>query len=253
MKHLSIALVVAATIMAGCRTAAENSSSQLQQVSTNDACDPKGLIAALGPGGLFAAKRLVYNQQRVDKDWLHPLMMEKTSPDTLGLFHNYLPDQTQTKKMKKTTDALTALVKETTSMKFIAGALLEGLIKLKGLSQQLNVFKINGDDLVRTKKLSFEVPSNAATIVVINGQTPALASAVVDGEVKPNNILFILPEAATFRVQSGRFFGSVVAPKAAVYVEGDFTGSIFAGEISMREPMKHSFYTGCLREMGTPD
>lgn len=253
MKSVGIFLVLTVTLAAGCRTAGENPSSQVQQLSASDACDPKGLLVALSPGGLFAAKRLVYNQQRVDKAWLHPLMIEKTSSDTLGLFHNYLPDQTQTKKMKKTTDALTALVKETTSMKFVPGSLVDGVIKLKGLSQQLNVFKINGEDLVRTKKLSFDVPSKAATIVVINGQTPALTSTVVEGDVKPNNILFVLPEAATFRVQGGRFFGSVVAPKAAVYVESEFTGSIFASEISMREPMKESFYTGCLREMGTPD
>lgn len=246
MRHLRIVLVITATVMAGCRSAGKNSSSQTTQLSTSNACDPKGLIADLSPGGLFAAKRLVYNQQRVDKDWLHPLMIEKVSPNTMGLFHNYLPDQTQTKKMEKTTDGLATLVEETSSMKFIPGSLLEDVIKFNGSNEQLNVFKINGDDLVRAKKISFDVPSKAATIVVINGQTPSLTSALVDGDVTPNNILFIFPDASTFRVQGGRFFGSVVAPKAAVYVESDFTGSIFASEISMREPMQHSFYTGCL-------
>jgi choice-of-anchor A domain-containing protein len=164
----------------------------------------------------------------------------------MGLFHNYLPDQTQTKRMKKTADALATLVKETSSMKFNPGALLDGVIKLNGSNEQLNVFKINGGDLVRAKKMSFEVPSKAATVVVITGQTPSLTSALMDGDVTPNNILFVFPDAATFRVQGGRFLGTVVAPKAAVYMESDFMGSIFASEISMREPMKHSFYTGCL-------
>lgn len=248
MKHWCMVLAFVATVTAGCRTASDNSNSQIQQVHTNDACDPKGLLVPLSPGGLFASKRVVYNQPRVEKDWIHPLMIEKTSSDTLGLFHNYLPDQTQTKKIKKTTDALTAILKETASMKFIPGALAEGVIKLKGSNQQLNVFKINGDDLIRTKKISFELPAKAATLVVISGQTPSLTSAVIEGDVKADHVLFVLPEASTFRVQGGSFLGTVVAPKAAVHVEGNFTGSIFASEISMREPMKRAF---C--EMGTPD
>jgi choice-of-anchor A domain-containing protein len=64
--------------------------------------------------------------------------------------------------------------------------------------------------------------------------------------MSPENILYVAPEAATFRLQTGSFGGTLIAPKASVFMEAAFTGSIFAKEVTVRDPMKMAFYKGCV-------
>jgi choice-of-anchor A domain-containing protein len=92
----------------------------------------------------------------------------------------------------------------------------------------------------------------AGVIVVMAGQTPSLSSIQVEGVMKPENLLYIAPDAATFRVQGGNFGGTIIAPKASVFMESNFIGSIFAKEVTVRDPMKPAFYQGCVTTQKIP-
>jgi choice-of-anchor A domain-containing protein len=240
----SIVLILAS----GCRTVGDGASSgELKQVSETSVCDPKNILAELSPGGLYATKRVLYNQPGVEKEWIHPVMIEKSSSGNFGLFHNFIPDTTQSKKIKKINAALAALTKQVSAINAVESKVSGDVVKLKGGSDRLNVFKVDGQVLLGAKEIEFDVSSKASNIVILAGQTPALNSVSIVGDVSPEKLLFVLPNAGTFRVQGEKFFGTVIAPDTAVFMESSFTGSIYAGEVSVREPMNRSFYTGCLK------
>lgn len=245
MRHLILILCMNTAFFTACRTPGHKGSGRLKQTAAAS-CDPKGLLAELAPGGLFATKRVLYNQPRVEKEWIHPVMVEKQSPNNLGLFHSFVPDDSQAKKIKKITGTLTTLTKDTMATPNTAVKITADAAELSGTDSRVNVFKIDGEALLKVKALKFKVPSKSSSIVILTGQTPALKSVLISGDVSPDKVLFVLPEAGTFRVQGEKFLGTIVAPDTAVFMESGFTGSIYAGEISVREPMARSFYSGCI-------
>jgi choice-of-anchor A domain-containing protein len=216
------------------------------------ACDPKGILTELMPGGLFGSVRVLYNQPNVVNEWLHPVMIKKVGGDSLGLFQTFIPDPKQAIKVKKINSALATLAKDFGAAKAIDGRLERDAIEFKGASSRLNVFRFDSADLIERKTLKFSVPSTSGVIVVMAGQTPSLSSIQVEGVMKPESLLYVAPDAATFRVQSGSFDGTIIAPKAAVFMEADFTGSIFGKEVTVRDPMKVAFYQGCVTTLKMP-
>jgi choice-of-anchor A domain-containing protein len=245
MKNIILVLSVMLVTIIGCRTPSARPGGDLKQAQ-GLSCDPKGLLTDLSPGGLFATKRVLYNQPRVEKDWIHPLMTEKSEPTNLGLFHNFIPKDSESKKIKKMTSALAALTKDVLATKSNAPKVVGETAVFVGANELFNVFKIDVEALLRIKKIKFDVPGKASTILIVTGSTPAFKSVTISGDVSPDKLLFVLPDAGTFRVQGEKFSGTVIAPETAVFMESSFNGSIYAGEISVREPMTRSFYSGCL-------
>jgi len=246
VRNFIVSSTLILAVFSACRTPGERSSAALKQSQNASACDPKGVLAELNPGGLFATKRVLYNQPRVEKDWIHPAMTEKSSAGNLGLFHNFVPDEQQAKKTKKIISALAILTKDLVSAKSGTTEISPDKAELTGKSDITNIFSIDSEALLRLKTIKFDVPSKSSNIVILKGSTPALRSVVIAGDVSSDKLLFVLPEAGTFRVQGEKFFGTVIAPDTAVFMESTFNGSIYAGEISVREPMTRSFYNGCL-------
>jgi choice-of-anchor A domain-containing protein len=245
MKNVIFVSSLLLVMNSGCRTPSARTGGDLKQAQ-GLSCDPKGILTDLSPGGLFATKRVLYNQPRVEKDWIHPVMAEKSSPTDLGLFHNFIPKDAEAKKIKKMTSALEALTKDVLAAKSIAAKMVDDSAELKGTGELVNVFKIDAEAMLRVKKIKFDVPGKASAILIVTGSTPAFKSVTISGDVSPDKILFVLPDAGTFRVQGENFSGTVIAPDTAVFMESSFNGSIYAGEISVREPMTRSFYSGCL-------
>jgi choice-of-anchor A domain-containing protein len=245
MKNVIFVSSLLLVMTSGCRTPSARTGGDLKQTQ-GLSCDPKGILTDLSPGGLFATKRVLYNQPRVEKDWIHPVMAEKADPTNLGLFHNFIPKDSESKKIKKMTTALTALTKDVLAAKSTTAKVAADTAELVGTNELVNVFKIDGEALLRTKKIKFDVPKKASAILIVTGSTPAFKSVTISGDVSPDKLLFVLPDAGTFRVQGEKFSGTIIAPETAVFMESNFNGSIYAGEISVREPMTRSFYSGCL-------
>jgi len=245
MKNVIFLLSLLFVTTSGCRTSSARTGGDLKQAQ-GLSCDPKGILTDLSPGGLFATKRVLYNQLRVEKDWIHPVMAEKSSPTNLGLFHNFIPKDTEAKKIKKMTSVLAALTKDLLAAKSIDAKMEDDTAELKGTSDLVNVFKIDAEALQSVKKIKFDVPGKASTILIVTGSTPAFKSVTFSGDVSPDKLLFVLPDAGTFRVQGEKLSGTIIAPETAVFMESSFNGSIYAGEISVREPMTRSFYSGCI-------
>ncbi len=238
--------------LVSCRTASDRVTADIKQVEETSACDPKGILTDLMPGGLFAATRVLYNQPNVANEWLHPVMIKKAGGDSLGLFQSFIPDPKQAVKVKKINSALATLAKDFGAAKAIDGRLERDAIEFKGTSDRLNVFKVDSADLSQRKVFKFVTSPTSHSIVVITGQTPFMSSIQIGGTVKPKSLLYVAPDAATFRVQGGSFGGTIIAPKASVFMEADFTGSIFGKEVTVRDPMKSVFYQGCLATQKIP-
>lgn len=252
MKSYSLLLAVALSNLTSCRTASDRVTTDIKQAEEPSACDPKGILNDLMPGGLFGVTRVLYNQPNVANEWLHPVMIKKAGGDSLGLFQSFIPDPKQAIKVKKINSALAMLTKDFGAAKAIDGRLDRDAIEFKGTSDRLNVFKVDSADLSQRKVLKFTVSPKANSILVITGQTPSMSSIQIDGAFKPESLLYVAPEAATFRVQGGNFGGTIIAPKAAVFMEADFTGSIFGKEVTVRDPMKVAFYQGCVTTQKMP-
>jgi choice-of-anchor A domain-containing protein len=252
MKTYSLLAAVILASLASCRTASDRVSTDIKQVEEMSACDPKGILNDLMPGGLFGATRVLYNQPNVANEWLHPVMIKKAGGDSLGLFQSFIPDPKQAIKVKKINSALATLAKDFGAAKAIDGRLERDAIEFKGTSDRLNVFKVDSADLSQRKVLKFAVSPKANSILVITGQTPSMSAIQIDGAFKPESLLYVAPEAATFRIQGGNFIGTIIAPKAAVFMEADFTGSIFGKEVTVRDPMKVAFYQGCVTTQKMP-
>lgn len=238
--------------LVSCRTASDRVTADIKQANEPSACDPKGVLTDLMPGGLFGSARVLYNQPNVANEWLHPVMIKKAGGDSLGLFQSFIPDPKQAIKVKKINSALTTLVKDFGAAKTIEGRLERDAIEFKGTSDRLNVFKVDSADLSQRKVLKFAVSPKANSVLVITGQTPSMSAIQIDGAFRPESILYVAPEAATFRIQGGNFIGTIIAPKAAVFMEADFTGSIFGKEVTVRDPMKVAFYQGCVTTQKMP-
>jgi len=252
MKTYSLLASIVLVSLASCRTASDRVTTDIKQAEEPSACDPKGILNDLKPGGLFGATRILYNQPNVANEWLHPVMIKKAGGDSLGLFQSFIPDPKQATKVKKINGALATIAKDFGAAKVLDVSITRDTIEFKGTSNRLNVFRLDSADLIERKVLKFSVPSMAGVIVVMAGQTPSLSSIQVEGVMKPENLLYIAPDAATFRVQGGNFGGTIIAPKASVFMESNFIGSIFAKEVTVRDPMKPAFYQGCVTTQKIP-
>ena len=252
MKTYSLLASIVLAGLVSCRTASDRVTTDIKQVEEASACDPKGILNDLMPGGLFGATRVLYNQPNVANEWLHPVMIKKAGGDSLGLFQSFIPDPKQAIKVKKINSALALIAKDFGAAKVLDVNLTRDKIEFKGTNSRLNVFRLDSADLIERKIFKFSVPSKAGVIVVMIGQTPSLSSVQTEGDMKPESLLYVAPDAATFRVQGGSFSGTIIAPKASVFMEADLTGSIFAKEVTVRDPMKVAFYQGCVTTQKMP-
>jgi choice-of-anchor A domain-containing protein len=252
VKNYCLLVVMVLSSLTACRTAGDRVTADIKEAEETSACDPKGILKDLMPGGLFGSTRVLYNQPNVSNEWLHPVMTKKVGGDSLGLFQTFIPDPKQAARVKKINGSLAMMAKDFGAATVLDVTLTGDAIEFKGTNSRLNVFKVDANNLSQRKIFRFVVPTKANVVVVMAGQTPSLSSIQVEGVVKPETLLYVAPDAATFRVQGGSFGGTIVAPKAAVYMEADFTGSIFGKEVTVRDPMKVAFYQGCVTTQKMP-
>lgn len=240
MKAHLVAICSLGIMIASCRTTSPRHNSLFKYAP---GCDPKGFLSELHPGGLFASKRLVYNQVQVQRGVIHPDMTEIEETGSMGLFHTYGAVREAASVVKAMQDiqnqALQAIYREPRMIDSQS-------VAFEGVDPSLNVFSIDGAKVLKLTSLRIDVPSGSSVVIIIRGESPAFTSAKLSGTFSPEKLLFILPEAKYFQIRGDKFSGTVIAPQANVNVDVKFEGSVFGENVRSMYVTRPFMYAGCI-------
>jgi choice-of-anchor A domain-containing protein len=119
--------------------------------------------------------------------------------------------------------ASSAWSKQSTIGKFDSSSL-----NLTGTSDKLNVFNLS-DLEVKKGSLNITAPAGSTVLVNVSGKDVTMQNAEIslDGGVTSNYVLFNFYEATSLTVTSYEFWGSILAPNAAINLtNGQFNGTL---------------------------
>jgi hypothetical protein len=241
MKHVTILLAVMMLTIVSCRTTSVRSHSFTKAEISG--CDSRGLIKALGTGGLFGTRGVIYNQAHVIPGVIHPLMKEKEATGSLGLYHAYEPKES----VESVATAMSDIALLSTKVQAAEPRMPSSQAAVfEGLDKTLNVFSVDGAKLLKVTSLKVDVPPDASAIIIIKGQTPALTAAKLESPINPAKTLFVLPDAISFTVRGDRFAGTVIAPNAQIHLDAKHEGSLYGANVRAMMISKPLMYTGCM-------
>jgi len=113
-------------------------------------------------------------------------------------------------------------------------------VTFTGTDPEMNVFKINGDDLTGTTSYNFNVPAGSSVIVNVfptvapggGFKSMTIANAGMSGNVTPGNLLWNITwtqPPTSLTVSSVSWIGSILAPNSVLSLNNDHvTGTVVA-------------------------
>jgi choice-of-anchor A domain-containing protein len=109
-----------------------------------------------------------------------------------------------------------------------------GGLFLEGSHPRVNVFWVQAGQLTSTRYFSLSVPAGSVSVINVFGDDPTIANFANNySGADSEGVLFHFPDAWTITAYNYGFFGTVLAPFAAMsFNSGSFDGGIYAASLT---------------------